>query len=721
MRLLIFTLALLLSGSRLASAADVPITVVSDPPTIRATYQQNSQVGHVVISTTATTGLPALYLRASTLTAGNAFAMIRFPDNGGKETIDLPETTALKRDIRIEVTGLNAPGSYTGTIDITVQGQTTGAVAKVMVTRDDPNFAPVVGGSAYKDNRISITAADSGEPTSITVQLPANSPRRELEIVLGETSLKDDMTVTPQRFTAVPGEQKVVFLALTDGMPRGTSIGTLTIRDAEHPDLALELFVLATKVRSTTQRTIILLLFVLGGALVSVLFNNIFPVSLAKRRTRQALSECEAAIRACGTISTTLRSALFAEAARLRLLNGSVSWYSTTKAEQIQQGRTLLKTLQDCVEAARSISNQRAMAAMAGPIPIRLLLQVEDRFTTAENNLVDRKLDAAKAKVDEATNLLTNGSTPANLAVLRTDLIRDIQKLLDVAGPGDQRPGDIVALVEKLEAAKQIPEGIEAADLLGLERDYHIARTFICDFEHNRKAGSNLAQYEDDFLSNLRNETTSTTTRLLISLAQKELAPADVAAAIAADQAHIETEDNIQLYQMGDFRFVFKDPSLQRIVAARRLCTYHWNFRDGTVSPPGDCCWHFFLASRRGGLLGRIRGWIAAVMRWLVGGERPEQPRQITVTVTPPLNSGPAKAFNRTITLLPKQDHGFGSIGIEVATFFVSFFMAVCAAFGTQYATLPTADSLSVFITAFLFGFGLDQIRDKTTTAAAQH
>ncbi len=720
MRLLIFTVAVLLACSQLAGAADVAVTAVSEPATIRATYQQTSQSGHIIISTTAEKGLPALSLRAWTLTSGNAFATVGFPGNGGKDSIELAATPELKRDIPIDITGLDVPGSYTGKVDVTVTGQTTGTVVTIAVTRDDPNFAPVVGGPAYKDSRITITAADSSEPASFTVQLPTNNRKRELEIVLGQ-SLSEGMTVTPQRFTALPGEQRVVFLALTDKMKLGTLTGTLTIRDVAHPDLAVELFVSATKVRNTTWRTILLLSFVLGGALVSVLFNNIFPVSLAKRRNRQALTECEAAIRACGTVSTTLRSALFAEAARLRLVNGSFSWYSTTKAEQIQQVRTLLKVLQDCVDAANSISNQRAMAAMAGPIPIRLLLQVEDKLTTAENNLVDRKLDAAKAKVDEAANLLTNGSTPANLAVLRTDLIRDIEKLLDVAGAGDQRPDSIAALVAKLEAARQIPEGIEAADLLKLERDHYIARTFICDFEHNRIADSNLAQFEAKFLSSLRDDTTSTTTRLLISLAQQKLAPADVAAAITPDQARIETADKIQVYEMGDFRFVFKDPALQRIGAARRLCTYEWNFRDGTVTPPSDFCRHFFLAPRRGGLYGRIRGWLGALVRWLVGGERPEQRRDITVTVTPPLNTGEPTPFNKTITLLPKQDHGFGAIGIEVATFFVSFFMAVCAAFGTQYATLPTADSLSVFITAFLFGFGLDQIRDKTTTAAAQH
>ncbi len=719
MRVLVVATALLVACARLAGAADVPITAVSDPPTIRATYQQTSQSGYVVISTTAKEGLPALHLRASTLAAGNAFATIGFSDNGGKETIDLPATTAPKHDVHIDITGLNAPGSYTGKIYITVDGQATGAVADIAVTRADPNFAPVVGGAAHKDGRITVTASDSSEPASITVQLPANSPNRKLEIVLGGKSLNSDMTATPQHFPAVPGEQKLVFLTLTDSMSRGTSAGSLTIRDAEHPDLALETFVLATKVRSTTGRFIILLVVVLAGALVSVLFNNIFPVSLAKRRTRRAAGDCENAIRDCAAISTTLRSALFAEAARLRLLNGSFSWYSTTKGEQIEQVRTQLKALQDCVAAAQSISNQRGMSEAAGPIPIRLRLLIEERLSTAETCLVDRKLDAAKAKVDEAAALLNSASID-NLATLRTDLMRDVEKLLAVAGSDDKRPEYITDLVKKLEANKQIAENIDRMDLLELERDHYIARTFICDYEKNRKPGSSLEQFGTEFLSKLRDDTTSTTTRLLVSLIQQELAPADVAKAIADGKAQIEAAGAIQPYQMGDFRFVFQG-RLKTIVAARRLCTYDWNFNDGTVAPQSDFCRHFFLAARHYGLFGRLRDWWEAVVRWVTGRKRPVTPLKIMVTVTPPLNAGPATTIDKEIVLLPEQDHGFGAIGIEVATFFVSFVMAVFAAFGTQYATMPTADSLSVFITAFLFGFGLDQIRDKTTTAAAAH
>ena len=78
----------------------------------------------------------------------------------------------------------------------------------------------------------------------------------------------------------------------------------------------------------------------------------------------------------------------------------------------------------------------------------------------------------------------------------------------------------------------------------------------------------------------------------------------------------------------------------------------------------------------------------------------------VTVTVTPPVGTRvPPRAFTRDIVLLPKAGHGWGAIGMQVSTFFVSFLVAVCAAYGTQYATLPTMDSLSAWFAPFLFGW----------------
>ena len=52
------------------------------------------------------------------------------------------------------------------------------------------------------------------------------------------------------------------------------------------------------------------------------------------------------------------------------------------------------------------------------------------------------------------------------------------------------------------------------------------------------------------------------------------------------------------------------------------------------------------------------------------------------------------------------------------AVFFITTAMAVLAAFGAQYSgVLPIAVDWSAGVTAFMFGFGIDQLRDRTTNA----
>jgi hypothetical protein len=51
---------------------------------------------------------------------------------------------------------------------------------------------------------------------------------------------------------------------------------------------------------------------------------------------------------------------------------------------------------------------------------------------------------------------------------------------------------------------------------------------------------------------------------------------------------------------------------------------------------------------------------------------------------------------------------------MQIATFIISTGIAVLAAFGTQYGGgLPSSIDWSVSVSAFLFGFGIDQIRDR--------
>jgi hypothetical protein len=609
MRLFMFAAGLLLASSQFVRAADdaITIAIVTEPATITAGYREDKQSDHVILSTTAAGGLPALYLRASPLKSSNSHASIAFPGNGGRDWIELPASSGKSRDVPFDVKDLEAPGTYEGQIEALQRDARNGAVpTKVVVIRPDPSFAPVFGGPAYKDGQLTITASDPQAPTSLTVQLPQSSRKRELEVVVNKP-LDEVVTVKPARFDLGPGEQKVVFLQVKE-VPFGTSTGTLTVRDAKQTDVSTELFTSATRVRSAEARTLILFSFVFLGALISVLLNNIFPVSLAKRRTRQALADCNAAIHSCTNISPPLEAALLAETARLELLNGSYAWYTTTKAEQMRRIETLRKSLHASVGIAGQISRLRTLAGNGNRIFVRLSEQVEDKLLDAENALVDNTPDVAKNLVDETEPLLNNAGADANLNALRSDLGKEIERLLTEAaanGRASIRPRDIVNSLEDLQKRKDGISSMSLKDLLGLERNYHIAKTFIRDFECKRRDGSCLASFQDEFVSRLKGNVTASETRLLVELARTGQAPEDVAAALKDGNADIYCETRVAPDRLTDFRFQFDNANLHGVDAALRLCSYNWDFKDGVLTPPSEYCRHFIVPRKNGGWLTR--------------------------------------------------------------------------------------------------------------------
>src|SRR5262249_52914181 len=120
--------------------------------------------------------------------------------------------------------------------------------------------------------------------------------------------------------------------------------------------------------------------------------------------------------------------------------------------------------------------------------------------------------------------------------------------------------------------------------------------------------------------------------------------------------------------------------------------------------PSHERCQHFFTHGHQGQQKGKGKS---------------ELPWRIEVTLTPPFETGEPELFHQCITLRPPHSRGWGTIGIQVFTFVISFLTATAAAFAAQYGTIPDLTVPSTLLTAFLFGFSLDQIRDRTTAQSS--
>lgn len=392
MRVIVMLLGAMLLFTKLAAAADFTLEIDRSP--IEVNYRETKQAAELTLKTTLATGLPDLRVQAHALKSGSAFASITFPGNQGRAFIDLSADPG-RKDVRIpiEITAVDIPGVYEAQIDVSRPGATDPvAKATIQVNRPGLGFSPVIGGPNFKDGQVVVTTSgDLESPANFTIQIPPTNRGRDLKVEV-EPPLAKYLNVTPNQLSLLPGGQANIRVRPTSELPRGALNGTIRISDAADANAFAQVYVSTTRILDNSWKTITLFLAVLAGALLSVLLNNVFPVSRAKRQVRQNLTMAAASIDECSGASPMVREALRSDASRLRLLNGSFSWYTTTKAEQIQEVDVQLKALMAAIGLAVSISTLRSrIRGTYQQIPVRVQEVLEARLSLAEASLVDRR------------------------------------------------------------------------------------------------------------------------------------------------------------------------------------------------------------------------------------------------------------------------------------------------------------------------------------------
>jgi hypothetical protein len=703
--------------------ADAPaIGISTEPATILVNYKDNHTSAHVIISTMKTTGLPALYLRAGPAKFGDINATISFPGNAARDFIYLPATTSQKEDVPIDVSGIDVPGTYTATLDLALQGEgSTLLSTKAEIVRASSTFSPTVGGPAMKNGQLELSVNSNTFRTTFSLQNPPTSRARDFRIVINPP-LDKYLKAIPDTIRVSSGDQREIILAVQNALPLGPSIGTVDISDVEDPNLIKQLIINVTRTLNFWTATIIIFGLVLAGSVLSVVLNNVFPVSLTRFKNRGSLTDIENGIGACTGASGFLQSALLAEAARLRLLNGAFSWYTTSKGEQIKALADFLSILKSRLEITERISGERIAVAQSTRVSVGVGAQIEERLTAAEDALLDGRVDNAKTLLDEATNLRATTNSPNVIVALRADLTAQVSALIAAAGNPTNRPEVITNILKSLgQALPGIPT-MPVDQLLLIDKHFNAARVYIEDFEPAAQRKPSLNEFANQFAAIVKSDVASQDTRLLTSLIQNELLPTDVAKAITVKAGRIECASEVHPYQIETFQFEFNNPVIKHLVAARHLCKYEWIFGDDSKAPTYDRCNHFFMWEKSDDNEVNSSIFVKAkkvVRKWLnVGDADVTLPkfstRTVSVKVTAPYDPEISQTFPQTIKLLPKARHGKAAVGIQVTTFAISFIVAVFAAFGAQYGTIPALDSLSAWMTPFLFGFSLDQIRDKT-------
>jgi hypothetical protein len=144
---------------------------------------------------------------------------------------------------------------------------------------------------------------------------------------------------------------------------------------------------------------------------------------------------------------------------------------------------------------------------------------------------------------------------------------------------------------------------------------------------------------------------------------------------------------------------------LQAVPAAKRLLIYDWDTGDNTTPPPSvDRFSHYFRIPRRG-----WRFW-----------KPTERSYDVTLAVRVPFTEVTTTfPFGNVITPRIAAADWWRAEPMEIASFFISVAIAVATAFSTQYASgVPNEITWSACLTAFMLGFGLDQLRDTISPAS---
>lgn len=686
-------------------------------------------------------------LRAAPLTLGDSYAFVRFPDSN-QDLIGLKGKCPAGNecDIDYEVHDAWATGTYQGSISAYTPRGKVGETP-ISAVRQTIAFRPVITSEAMKDGRL-VFDATSEDSFLLSVQNPAGSPPQNI-LLSAEPADPDcassaDISFAPSQFRLQPGSSQTVIATVAQCLKTGkTRFVTLKTADADRQEFWNQTVIALTRHQPAARRQFVLFGFVVLGSIISVLLNSIFPVNRLKNGLRNDLHRADDVLRDCVNASPALMDGLAAEAMRLRLSLQQVRSYDANKLVAMQEAQHGVASLVAASKLTQQISHMRSTVDGA-ILSIATHAVICGKLRDAEEALLGGDVAAATDRLTEAQAKLTEALGDVAQRGLRASLADDLPRLLrergklaaivqDQAAQQNQAGGAatqqqlnqpenrhrrIRAIVDQLNRDNSDLQSLSAQEILDIERDYYVANIWTeyvedrLDLLADPKLAGQLAAFVD--LSNalldclLRNPK-SEHAQVLLNLVRSNTTPDEIAEALARGEARIECDPRPKYLETVNISFVFTDPSLNDVVSARRLLNYFWQIDDETNPPPNvDRFRHYF---RRPGI-----GW-----RWPWQPAAQEVVRTVSLKVQVPFTDA------AVVTISPAQIRPRRVMGawwrfepMELASFTVVTAIAVVTAFGAHYAqNIPDMVTWSDYLSSFMLGFGLDQLRDTVSTSSA--
>jgi len=687
-----------------AGEPPTPAPISVEPAVLPAPPSTASVSGSVVITVPQEN---QVRLRAMPAVEGDALAPITFPfskDSDGKprDWMDVALSNGAAR-VAFSVAPPPEAGLYRGSIQAFRADDTLLATAEVIVQRLSSAFSVAVSGTALKDGQLEVLASAKEADIVFTVKNIADKGARTLFLTVPEPVPNQPMLVfTPNMFRLAAGQEEQVAAHITD-VARGKSHLVLRIADAAQPGLYRDVLIGVERSLLGGWVLVITPVLVVLGAILSVLVRTVFPTHIAKRRNRDALGQSEGIIRRCVSASPLLKSALLAEAGRIRLMNGAVRWYAPDRAQQVELIDRLVTALAAKVDLATRIAAVRDVMATRLDMPFTTVISVEQALEQAEDLTLQNHPDSATTVVDGADASRQGALSEANLQQLRGFLSSraDYYEPLLQSNPPPDWPPVILDFARRVVAIKPQLDRAPVDDLVRAEHEALVLQGYLDDFLPSVARNPDCRVFEDLFIRLMQTDRGPVAVQPLSVALQVGLTPNAIHNALTGGGVEIVTEPDVPIYNaLMQIGLRFHDPQQQGTGAVRKLIEYEWEFGDGTQSVRAERGQHYYLRPRR--------HW------WKRSPVAPLPPFVLSCTMTVPfasINPAPTPfTVRRSIDPLVSADgHGFSVV--ELASFVITALISVLVAYSAQYTSAAPLESLNGWLTPFLFGFGLDQLR----------
>ncbi len=566
------------------------------------------------------------------------------------------------------------------------------------------------------------------------------------------------MSFLPIDASLEPGAETTV-LATVDGCISGRLDRTLRITDQN--EAGAEIFARRLIIDPASPVSIFVqwlpsctICYVLLGAVASIMLNNFFPFQRSRRTLQQYLVQAEAALNDCANLSTGLNDALASQIASCREALSTSSWFAPSKTRLILDVQATITALDATLKVASKLDHYRMTLLSKQDFLSTLSCTIIDaRLLDAEDALLAGDLEAAGIAIADAKKRFDAIFADSEQVALRVDLNKRLHEITNelrvLAVP--TKPGldpDIHHIALRLakattplangamagqaqahdttakpaqhsapdniaHAAQASPDNMEQTfhavpdtatvdELLTIERDIFVIETWFSLIETRlRQHRGRFWPFWEHIRRALVMAPKCTKTRMMLGLIRADTTPQEIMESLHNYGARIECANSPYYYITNNYRAILNDPLLTCIQDVRHFIDYTWSFGTaGIVRSRTFQCRYFFKPRR-----------LAVRRDWFVN-----------VSMEVPFADGKVKVPARQV--YPRKVRGEWAYTIgEGVSFCVFTLAAIASAYLTKYGSEPVAAvnalPLQDMVTAILYGFGIDQLRDTLTNQAS--